>query len=92
MTGDAGDALTCGPRGVVSWAVKAGPGAVEGFGPGVGLRCGPKGKGGVGREGVGASGLGCWAWLRKWAEVGWAGLRVLSLFAIPFLFPILFYS
>ena len=70
-----------GPGGVASWAVKAGPGAVEGFGPGAGLRCGPKGKGGVGREGAGASGLGCWAWL-----------RVLPLFPIPFLFPILFYS
>ena len=44
--------------------MKAGLGVVEGFGPGAGLRCGPKGKGGVGREGAGASGLGCWAWLR----------------------------
>ena len=39
-------------EGVASWAVKAGPGAVEGFGPGAGWRCGPKGKGGVGREGL----------------------------------------
>ena len=59
-----GDVLVRAQEGVASWAVKAGPGAVEGFGPGAGLRCGPKGKGGVGREGAGASGLGCWAWLR----------------------------
>ena len=58
------------------------------------LRAGPEKEVGRGEEGEAGrvKEKRSWAWLRKWAEAGWAGLRVLSLFPIPFLFPILFYS
>jgi hypothetical protein len=49
-------------------AVKVGPGAVEGFGPCAGLMSGPKGKGGVGREGAG------WAERKERIGLPWAGL------------------
>ena len=68
------------------WAVRGGKGEP--------LRAGPEKEVGRGEEGEAGrvKEKRSWAWLRKWAEAGWAGLRVLSLFPIPFLFPILFYS
>ena len=71
-----------------------GAGPCGGGGKGEPLRAGPEKEVGRGEEGEAGrvKEKRSWAWLRKWAEAGWVGLRVLSLFPIPFLFPILFYS